>query len=129
MKKARDINIVRRVSFPLIFQAQSMFNVLKSIASFHDQRAFNEVLKHHAVLFEKTHEKSSNLNDREINFQCFFRYLLHSVVIRLFALINVTCIFSSFAFDGEIFDDKTFINVDNKLLIIKKLRKSSVLKI
>ena len=164
MEKARDISIVKRVSSPLISQAQSMPNASKSIASFHDQRAFNEMLKHHAVSLEETHEKSSNLNDRKINFQCFLRYLLHSVAIRLSVLINVIRILNSFAFDGEVFDDEVFddevfddevfdgevfddevfddevfddevfdgeafVDADNKLLIIEKFRKSSILKI
>ena len=129
MEKARDINIVRRVSSPLISQAQSMPNVSKSTAPFHGQRALNEVLKHHAVSPGETHEKPLNLSGREANFQCFPRYLLHSIAIRLSALINMTRIPSSFAFDDEVFDDEAFVDADNKLLIIEKFRKSSVLKI
>ena len=129
MEKTRDINIVRRVSSPLISQAQSMLNASKPTAPFNDQRALNEVLKHHAVSPEETHEKPLNLSDKEANSQCFSRYLLHSVAIRLSALINVTRIPSSFAFGGEVFDDEAFVDADNKLLIIEKFKKSSFLKI
>ena len=129
MEKARDINIVRRVSSPLISQAQLMLNASKSTASFHGQRALNEVFKHHAVSLGETHEKPSNLGGREVNSQCFLRYLLHSVVIRLSVLINVTRIPSSFAFGGEVFDGEAFVDAGNKLLIVEKFRKSSVLKI
>ena len=87
------------------------------------------MLKHHAISLEKTHEKPSNLGGKEANSQCFPRYLLHSVAIRLSALINVTRILSSFAFGGEVFDDEAFVDADNKLLIIEKFRKSSGLKI
>ena len=109
MKKARDINIVRRGSSSLIFQTQSMLNVLKSTSlnvPFNDQGAFNKTLKYHAVSSRETHEKPPNFDDKEINFQCFSRYFLQSVVTRLFALINVIRIFKLISF----FSSSSFLN-------------------
>ena len=117
MEKARDINISRRVSSPLLSQVQSMLNALKPVslsAPFDEQQALNkalnqalnQALKHHAVSPWETHEKPSDLGGREANSQDFLRYLLQPVATRLSALFNVTRIFNSFAFADEAFDDE-----------------------